>query len=171
MGKLRLRELVEHIALVLAPIDAAQQMAAPALKGDAGVVSGGDVVVAQRERTIQQRAELEAAVAVDAGVGRASGAVFGDEEVHHVAREALRFVEHIKIHAEPRGDGARVLRVRGGAAAALRRLAIVELEHRARAVIALPGEQKRGGAGIHAAAHRDHHPFCHVIAFNPDSDS
>ena len=67
-------------------------------------MAGGDAVRAQAQGGVQQGPELQAAVAVDAGVRRAARAVFAHETVHHLAREALALVEDVKGHTEALGD-------------------------------------------------------------------
>lgn len=70
MRELVLRELVENVALILVPVAPAQEPPAAALPValDAGIVPGRDIVIPQQERPVEQRAELQTAVAVDARV-------------------------------------------------------------------------------------------------------
>ena len=95
----------------------------------------GDIIVAQRQRPVQQRAELQLPVAVDAGIGRPPGHIFADEVVYHAALELLRLIKYIKPHPQPRGRLPGVLRVTGRAAPTI--LAAVQLQHRAVTVVAL----------------------------------
>ncbi len=73
--QLLLRQLVQEVALVLGRVGALQQFHAPPGAAHAGVVAGGDVVGAERARMIQERAELDLAVAQHVGVRRAPGPI------------------------------------------------------------------------------------------------
>ena len=163
VGQLILGQLVQHIALILAAIRAPQQAIALRRRiiGDPGIVPRGNVVIPQRHRPIQQRAEFQAAVAVDTGVGGVSGAVFRHEMIHHVPAEGLHLVKYVKFHPQPVGHGTGVLGVVGAAAAAV--AVGDQLQHGAVAVIALPPQQQRGSAAIHAAGHGHQHPFSFVL--------
>ena len=67
-------------------------------------------------RIAQQLAEFQVDVAHDAGIGRAGLAVFVHEVVDD-AVEVLLEIQRVKRNVEPRGDGARVHRISGRAAA------------------------------------------------------
>ena len=165
MSKLILGQLVQHIALIFPAIRAPQQAVAMRrlVVGHAGVVARGDEVVSQRHRTIQQRAELQAAVAVDAGVGGAARAVLRHEVIHHVTAEGIHFIEHIEFHAQPVGHRPGVLGVVGAAAAAV--AAGDQLQHGAVTVVALPPQQQRRGGAVHTAGHGHQYPFS-LISFH-----
>ena len=172
-----LGELVEDVALILAAVAPPQETIffCVFIEIHAGVVAGGQIVVPQQQRPLQKSAEFQAAVAVDAGVGSAAGAVFGNEVIHYVAGKALRFIEHIKLHAQSVGHAAGVGGVIGRAAGALH-LAGIQPQHGAVAGIALLHEQQRGGGAIHPAGHGHQYFFLliHCIhihcpcAVNPD---
>lgn len=72
MGQLVLRQLIQHVALVLPPFRTPQQAVFAAFRvvGHPGVVSRGDIVVAKRQRPVQQGAEFQLPVAVDARIWR-----------------------------------------------------------------------------------------------------
>ena len=162
MGELILGQLIQHIALVLAPVTTPQQPVQICFRivYHPGVVPCGDILIAQCHRPVQQRAELQAAVAVDAGVGRASGTVLRREMLHHVPTESVGLVEHIKLHAQPVGHGTGILCVVGAAAAAV--AVGDQLQHGAVTVIALLPQQQRRGGAVHAAGHGHQYPlaFC-----------
>ena len=157
--QLPLGQLIEHIALILAPLRAPQQpvFSTGRIKVHPRIVAGGDIVVAQRQRPVQQRAEFQLPVAVDAGVGRAACAVLRHEFVHDAAPEPRRLVEHIKAHTQPGGRLPRVLRIVGGAAAAV--LVGRQLQHGSVALIALLHQQRGGGRAVHTAGHGYQHLF------------
>ena len=89
--KLPLRELIEHVALVLAVVFSAQQAVKTArfVMLHARIVPRGNAVIAHLQRAVQKRAEFQLTVAVDAGIRRPACAVFGHKFVHHAAGEAL----------------------------------------------------------------------------------
>ena len=151
--ELLLRELIEHVALVLRAALAAQQPVTSArfVIADAGIVPRRDVVKAHLQRAVQKCTEFEAAVAVDARIRRAARAVLADEVIHHLARKKLVLVEDVKRHTETAGNTLRAVR-----------LVAAERQRRARALVALLLQQKRGGGGIHAAAHGDQNFFLHL---------
>ena len=167
MGELILGQLIQHIALILASVTAPQQpvQACFLVICHPGVVPCGDVVIAQRHRPVQQRTELQAAVAVDAGVGCTAGTVLRREMLHHVPAKSVGLVEHIKLHAQPVGHGPGVLGVVGTAAAAV--AVGDQLQHGTVAVIALLPQQQRRGGAVHAAGHGHQYPlaFCLLHRF------
>ena len=160
VGQLALGQLIEHIALVLPPVPAPQQAIQPRdrVPVHPGIVAGGDVVIPQHQSPVQQRAELQAAVAVDAGVGGMSGAVFRHEPVHDLPGEALRLVEHIKLHAQAIGHRPGVVSVVGGAAGP-RLFAVIQPQHGPVALVPLLPQQQGGGAAVHAAGHGHQYAF------------
>ena len=155
MGQLELGELIEHIALVLPSVAAPQQP--PAARRlvvvHTGIVPRGQIVVAQLQRPVQQRAELQLPVAVDAGVGRPARAVFIHEFLHDAAGEPLRFVQQMELHAQPLCHGTGILGVPGRKAVHLR--ITVQAEHGPAAGIALRLQQRGGGGAVHPAGHGD----------------
>jgi len=75
-GDLLLGEAVQEVALVLAGIDAAQQLDAVVRVTDAGVVPRGDEVGPHGHGMVEEGAELDLCVAENVGIGRAACAVF-----------------------------------------------------------------------------------------------
>ena len=100
MGQLVLRQLIQHIALVLPPFRTPQQAVSAAFRviGHPGVVPRGDIVVAKRQCPVQQGAEFQLPVTVDARIGRPSGRVFRRKPVHYAPAEAVCLVEYIEPH-------------------------------------------------------------------------
>ena len=154
VGQLVLTQLVEDVALILAPVPAPEEMvfAGGFVKLHPGVVPGGQVIVSQQQRPLQQRAEFQAAVAVDAGIGGAPGAVFGHEVVHHIPGEPLRLVENVEFHTQAVGHAPGIGGIVGGAAGALH-LAVIQAQHGAVAAVALLAQQQSGGGAVHPAGH------------------
>jgi hypothetical protein len=119
--QLLLPELVQEVALVLAGIDAAQQVPAAAALLDARVVAGGDLLGAQRARGIDEMLELDLAVAQHVRIGRAPGGVLGQEVGEYPVPVLLREIAEMEGNAEPPADGHRVAAILLGAASARRR--------------------------------------------------
>ena len=112
MGERVLREVVEHVALVLGGVSAPEQGEAAVLKLYAArVVPCCHVVAAQLLAALLQQGELEVAVAVDAGVGRFPAEIRAAEGLDDAAVEVCRGVEHVVGKAQPAGDGAGVFDV------------------------------------------------------------
>src|SRR3970282_408325 len=82
------------------------------------VVAGRQVVGAQGQRVLQQRPELHAVVASQAGVGRAGARVLPHEAIDDAGGELPLEVQHVVRDAQPVAGGAGVVRVLDGAAAA-----------------------------------------------------
>ncbi|CAN4050451.1 YgiT-type zinc finger protein, partial [Dysosmobacter welbionis] len=70
MGQLVLGQLIEEVRLVLPSIRAPQQLPAAGgrIEADSGVMAGGHGVRALVQRPVQQGAELDLPVAVNAGI-------------------------------------------------------------------------------------------------------
>lgn len=157
MRELALRHLVEHIALILVRVHAAQEQvtARRRVEADAGIVPGGNIVEAVVERPVEHRAELQLAVAVQAGVRGAARAVFRDKMPHDLAAEKVAQVEHLMGDAHLRGDARGLLDVVGAAAGAGTVLIMVQPQRDAGNSIALPLQQEDAGGAVHAAGHTD----------------
>ena len=145
MRELALRHLVEHIALILVRVHAAQEQVTARRSVEADVV----------ERPVEHRAELQLAVAVQAGVRGAARAVFRDKMPHDLAAEKVAQVEHPVGDAHLRGDARGLLDVVGAAAGAGTVLIMVQPQRDARNVIALLLQQEDAGGAFHAARHTD----------------
>ena len=101
-----LGERVEHVALILGGVHAAAQGPGAAwVLGYPRVVAGGDGVEPVLERVVEEGAELEVAVAVDARVGCPSVLVGLHELIDHVALEELAHVEYVMGDAQTLADG------------------------------------------------------------------
>src|SRR5271170_4624482 len=70
-----------------------------------------DCIEAQSRGSLKQKVELNVAVALDAGVGRAAGQVALDKRCHHVALELLGVVKDVVINAQYLGYAASVVDV------------------------------------------------------------
>jgi len=118
----------------------------------------GDVFHAQFICPLIERAELDHAVAPDAGVRRPARGVFFRKEADDVAVEAVQGVQHFVRDAERGADAARIL---GGfqAAAGLERGFPGRFGHEAQrqphAHAPLLYEQRRRDGAVHPAAQRD----------------
>ena len=104
-------EHAEHIALVLGGIGRSVQLAPRRTVDNPGVVAGRNSVEAECERTIEHGAELDALVAAEARVGRASGGVLGDEVVDDVILESVRQIPYVERDPEHVGHAACIVGV------------------------------------------------------------
>ena len=130
--------------------------------GDLGIVAGGQALGTQRDGSIEQDAELEHSVALDAGVGRGACKVGLGEVFHDCLSEGLAQVQHVKGDAKTVSDGACIQGV--VQAAAVTGLVgiggIVQLHVHSDDLVALLVEQSCHHAGVHATTHRCNYP-CH----------
>ena len=152
----------QEIALVAIGIGGAMQRARSV--GEATrrhVMAGRERLRAELARGRQQVAELDRAVALDAGHRRLARGVALGKAVDHQLLEALLIVEHVMRNADPLGDIARVMDVLAGAAGALamaRRAMVVKLQRDADDVVTLRLQQRSRGRGVDAAGHGDDDP-------------
>ncbi len=124
---------------------------------------GGQVVGAQRERVLEQGAELDVLVAGEAGVRRPPRRVLGHEPIHDALGELALHVEHVVADAERGGGGAGVVHVFDGTAALVvaRGRGVLdrpEAHGDADDVVALLEEQGGGDGGVDPSGHSDNNP-------------
>ena len=103
-------------------------------------------------------AELDRAVALDAGDRRLAGQIALGETVDHRFPEAVLVIEDVVRDAERLGDPARIVNVLARAAGTLamdRRPMVVELQRDPDDIVALLAEQACHHGGIYAAGHGD----------------
>ena len=135
---------------------AGQQPAAVGRAVNAGVVAGRDLLRTEATRAIEQRRELQIAVAVRAGQRRASGRVLAHEVRDDRLLELPLEIDDVVRKTESGGHAPRILEVVERAARAPRLLAaalIVELHRQTDDVMTLLGEQGRGDRGVDASRH------------------
>src|ERR1700748_1981911 len=124
-------------------------------------MTGRECPRAELARGRQQVAELDRAVALDAGHRRLARGVALGKAVDHRLPKTLLIVEHVMRNADPFGDIARVVNVLAGAAGALamgRRAMIVKLQGDADDVVTLRLQQESRGRGVDTARHGDDDP-------------
>ena len=151
----------QEIALVALGFAGAVERAAAAGQRPRGdVMAGRQHLGAELARGLEQIAELDRLVALDARHRRLAGHVALGEAVDHRLLEAALVVEHVMRNADPLGDRARVMDVLAGAAGALAvggGAVVVKLQRDADDVVALGLKQRRRDRGIDAARHGDDH--------------
>src|SRR5262249_11822539 len=119
---------------------------------------GRDRVGAEAAGALDQRRELQIAVAVRAGQRRAPGRVLADEVRDDLRIELPLEIQNVVRDADCRRNAPRVVQVVERAAAAERRLAValvVQLHRQTDDVVALLGEQRRSHGRIDSTRHRD----------------
>src|SRR5262249_45829445 len=120
--QLRLRQREQKVRLVLLPIDAAPEAVAPRLLVEINlrVRARGARLGGKSHPTLDQRGELQVAVAVHAGDGRASRRVLAHEIGDDVVLELALEVDDVVGDADGGRDPARVVEIVERAAAAER---------------------------------------------------
>ncbi len=123
-GKLLLRERVEGIGLILAPIHASAQPIAPGglIKAHARVVARGDIIGPQLPRPLQECRELQVLVTADARIRSAPAGVFAHEVAHHALLKNRLKIKHIIGDPKVRRNPARIFDGRQRATRTLVRL-------------------------------------------------
>ena len=160
-GELLGRGRVEEVALVALRVGGAVEGAAAVrLRPARHVVAGGQHVGPELAGGVEEVAELDGAVALDAGHRSLARQVALGEAVDHRLPETGLVIEDVVRDAERVGHPARVVNVLAGAAGSLamgRGAVVVELERDAHDLVALLREKGRHHGGVDAARHRDHH--------------
>jgi len=102
MRQLLLGQVKKHIALVFGVVVAAGQQPAVSVsvENDAGIVTGSQIFTVHQPGAIEQFAEFDVFIAVDAGVWRTAGFVFADKAVDDAAPEAGTEIEDIVGNAQ-----------------------------------------------------------------------
>jgi hypothetical protein len=135
---------------------------------DAGVVAGRDVVEAERLGAGHQGAELDLAVALQAGVRRVALSVFAYEVLDHELPELAPVVEDIVGNAELGADATSALGHLLRAAQTLFEslvIAIPKVHRDASDLVAGLVQQRRRERAVDAAAHGDH-DLCHYFVLD-----
>ena len=158
-GDLLLGEAVQEVALVLAGIDAAQQLDAVVRVTDAGVVPRGDEVGPHGHGMVEEGAELDLCVAENVGIGRAASAVFAQKVGEDALAVFLREVDGLDVDADHVGDGARVDEVLTGGAVFAVIVVLPVLHEEADDVVALLLEEPGADRGVDAARKADDDGF------------
>ena len=160
--ELLLRQREQEVRLILRRVDAALQQVAAGRRValDARVVAGRDRVGAEAARALDQRRELQIAVAVRAGQRRPAGGVLARRSSRRPARRTAarssRCSAGCRWRAATRRASCRSSSVQQLPNDASRPLGlVVELHRQTDDVVALLGEQRRGHRRIDAARHRD----------------
>ena len=169
--KLLLCKLAEEIALVFVRVAAREQAVdRPFVRFGhfaAAVVPRGDVVGAQLQRRLEERVELDLAVAQHVGVRRAAAPVFGEHVVHHAAAVFVAQVDEMERDVEPFGGQlGEHLVVVPRAVAFERAGGVVPVAHeQSHHVVALLLEQVSRDARIHASREAYYDPFHRCMSF------
>ena len=109
--KLKLRERIEHIALILCFVNTLFKKKATAafVKFINCVMPGCNIVMLKLQRPFEQLIKLEVAVAVNAGVRRCAFLINVNEFSDNLFSEIIGKIENIKRYAELIGNTARIL--------------------------------------------------------------
>jgi hypothetical protein len=159
--ELRARGGEQEIALVAAFLAGAIERTRPIGKpARRNIVPGRQNLGAKFTRRIEQIAELDGAIAVDAWHRRLARHVTLRKTVDHRFLEAAFIVEHVVRNADLFGDAARIVNVVTGAAGALAvngGTMIVELQGHADDIVAFGFQHGRSDRRIDTAGHGNDH--------------
>ena len=148
---------VHHIALILVGVCATTQAPRAITLFDTGVVTGGHRLETERVCTLEQCAELEVTVALDAWVRRNTGCVSLHVRVDHVLVEAVTEVEDVVVNAKLLRHPTGIVDIRHRAAPGIA-AAAPQLHGDANYVVPLLEKQRSGNRRVDTAAHGKQHP-------------
>src|SRR5690606_7900101 len=117
--------------------------------------AGGDQVGAEHQGIVEERLELDFAVAEDIRVGRTSGLVLGEEVLEDVVPVFGGEIGGVQLDADPVADGLRVGEIFLGGAVLGTVVFLPVLHEQAFYLIPLFEQQKGGNGGVYAAGHAD----------------
>lgn len=105
MAHLVLGEAIEEVGLVFTGVGAGEEMKETVRAAfDAGVVAGGEEVIAHGEGFVEEQAEFEELIAADTGVGRAALEIFLTKILDYELFESIAEAEDEVRDAEVEGD-------------------------------------------------------------------
>jgi hypothetical protein len=113
------------------------------------------VVGAEHQGVVEERLELDFAVAEDVRVRRATGLVFGQEVLEHVVPVFSREVSGVQLDADLVAHGLGVGQVVHGGAVFRSVVFLPVLHEQAFHLVTLLHQQEGGNGRIHAAGHAD----------------
>lgn len=161
---------VEDVALVFLGVNGAEETVWFAgewiAERDAGVVTGGEAIGTEEAGAVDEMAEFDVAVALQTGVGGATGGVFVDEAVDDGLTELCFHIDGVERDADQGAGGASI--VHGGdTAAGIDGVFGIggreEAEVHADDAVAAFAHDQGGGGAIDAAAHGDDDGFSGTI--------
>ncbi|MNV57734.1 hypothetical protein D3C71_1500790 [compost metagenome] len=155
LGDLFAADGVQEVALVLVRVQALEQFGAAIDVAATHVVTGGDQVGAEHHGVVEERLELDLAVAQDVRVRRASGLVFGEEMLEHVVPVLGGEVGGVQLDANLVAHGLGVRQVVHGGAVFRSIVFFPVLHEQAFHLITLLDQQEGGNGRVHAAGHAD----------------
>ncbi|CRQ69508.1 hypothetical protein PAERUG_E5_London_17_VIM_2_12_12_04056 [Pseudomonas aeruginosa] len=156
-GDLLAAHRVQEVALVLVRVQALEQLGAPVAVAAPHIVAGGDQVRAEHQRVVEERLELDFAVAEDVRVRRTAGLVLGKEVLEHVIPVFRGEVRRVQLDADPVADGLGVGQVLAGGTVFGAVVLVPVLHEQAFDLIALLQQEQGGDGRVDAAGHADDH--------------
>ncbi len=146
---------MQKVALVLVVVDAAQQYRLAVAFAPAHVMPGRNQVGTQAQGVVEERLELDLAVAKDVRVGRAASLVFFQEVFEHIVPVLGREIGGMQLDTQPVTHGLRIGQVFLGGAVFGAVVLVPVLHEQAFNLIALFQQQGRRDGGVNAAGHAD----------------
>lgn len=155
LGDLFATHGVQEVALVLVRIQALEQFGTAVDVAATNIMAGSDQVGAEHHGVVEERLELDFAVAEDVRVWGATGLVFGQEVLEHVVPVLGGEVGGVQLDANLVANGLGVRQVVHGGAVFRSIVFFPVLHEQAFHLIALLDQQESGNGGVHAAGHAD----------------
>ena len=152
----------EEVGLVLPGVASAEEGGLPVHDAGPHVMPGSDGVATEQRAAPEQIPKLGVRIAPDAGVGRASARILGDEVVDDVAGEFLLHVEDVVGYSQRAGDPARVhdaVEPATGARGSRFLLVAERLHGRADELMAPLGQQRGRDRGVDPPGHGHQDPL------------
>ena len=155
--QLLLIQAVQEVALVLAAVDALEQLESASPLAHPSVVAGGDALGTQPERVVEKRLELDLGVAQHVGIRRAAGLVFAQELGEHAVLVLGREVDMLEFDADHVGHGSGIDEIDVGTAILVVVVIFPVLHEDADHFVTLALEQPGRDRGVDPAGQADHH--------------
>ena len=152
---------IEHITLILGRVERLQEKVAAKLRiiFCPRIVPGHQNIAAKLLHLLEEVLKLKAAVALNAGIGRAAVQILVDKRLDDFLRKEVLIMDDVVRNADFLSNAAGILRILEGAAGIQQVLAyniiFIEAHRAANALIAARRHDLSRYAAVNAAAHGD----------------
>jgi len=159
--ELRLRQPMQEVRLVLRAVDGLDELGAirATRPPHARVMAGRDPIGAQRDRVIEEGAELDFAIAQHVGVGRATGGVIVEEMGEHALAILGGEIHRFELDADDVGHGRCIDEILARRAVFVGVVVLPVLHEETDDVIPLRFQQPRSDRRVDATGHADDDAF------------
>ena len=165
-GKLLLRQIAEHIALIFFRVESFFQNIAlcGGIVLHAGVMSRGDLVKSERICLAEHAVKFYTSVAEHAGVGCFAAFIGTDKCADHLFEKSVAVIAYRKRDRKLIADALYILLALQTAKRRILRRPKAQCHAANRVAFAL--QQHRRRRGVHAAAHCNQYTLCHFPSFH-----